>query len=212
MEIDNAEHNTTNSIIDIETIQKISCRLVIKNIPENLSSAHLYDIFEKNFAENIKDKSLVIKLEKKYSLKKRNKIFFVTANNLQTRDKIYEFFSTFELIDPKGIKQKLVVNDCLMQSKIKGKEDIHLLLVHDQVLDGSGDAIHRLRLSNGLDILVLYRRGEGRRPGHRLCKVTDHRDIFAGFGKGRKHIHQHYKGGKAGGKAHGRAAAKPFES
>ena len=95
---------------------------------------------------------------------------------------------------------------------IQGKEDIHLLLVHDQVLDGSGDAIHRLRLSNGLDILVLYRRGEGRRPGHRLCKVTDHRDIFAGFGKGRKHIHQHYKGGKAGGKAHGRAAAKPFES
>ena len=125
MEIDNAEQNTTNPTIDIETIQKISCRLVIKNIPENLSSAHLYDIFEKNFAENIKDKSLVIKLEKKYSLKKRNKIFFVTANNLQTRDKIYEFFSTFELIDPKGIKQKLVVNDCLMQSKIKGKEDIH---------------------------------------------------------------------------------------
>ena len=60
---------------------------------------------------------------KKYSLKKRNKICFLTVDNFETRQNIIDFLDTFELVDPKGIKQKLTVNDCLLQNKIKGNED-----------------------------------------------------------------------------------------
>ena len=37
--------------------------------------------------------------------------------------KIIDFISKFELIDPKGIKQKLTVNDCLLQKQYKDEKD-----------------------------------------------------------------------------------------
>ena len=104
---------------------KISCRLAIKNIPESLSDDQILDIFNKTFENHIKDKTIIVKLEKKYSMKRRNKICFCTVDNLETRQKVYDFFATFELIDPKGIKQKLTVADCLLQNRINGiKDDI----------------------------------------------------------------------------------------
>lgn len=116
--------NQMESKIDVNSpMFKISCRLVIKNIPESLSDEQIFDIFKKNFADHIKNNTLIVKLEKKYSLKKRNKICFCTVDNLETRQKVYDFFSTFELVDPKGIKQKLTVNDCLLQNKINGTKD-----------------------------------------------------------------------------------------
>ena len=39
-------------------------------------------------------------------MKKRNKICYITVDNLETRNKVYEFFSSFELVDPRGFKQK----------------------------------------------------------------------------------------------------------
>ena len=115
--------NFQENLDDIKKIFHIPSRLVIKNIPNNLNDEQIINIFKKNFGEHIIDKILVFKLLKKYSLKKRNKICFLTVDNFETRQNIIDFLDTFELVDPKGIKQKLTVNDCLLQNKIKGNED-----------------------------------------------------------------------------------------
>ena len=118
----NQDTKEINNINNLD-IKDIPSRLVIKNIPHSLSDNQIKDILKKNFENRIKDDILICKLEKKYSLKKRNKICFITVDNLKTRNDIFEFFSTFELIDPKEKKQKLTVNDCLYQSKIKAEND-----------------------------------------------------------------------------------------
>ena len=115
--------NFQENLDDIKKFFHIPSRLVIKNIPNNLNDEQIINIFKKNFGEHIIDKILVFKLLKKYSLKKRNKICFLTVDNFETRQNIIDFLDTFELVDPKGIKQKLTVNDCLLQNKIKGNED-----------------------------------------------------------------------------------------
>ena len=104
---------------------KIPCRLVIKNIPVFLSDDDIKDIFKKKFdgKDEVKDDMIVIKLEKKYSMKSRNKICLLTVDNFETRQKIIDFISKFELIDPKGIKQKLTVNDCLLQKQYRDEKD-----------------------------------------------------------------------------------------
>ena len=115
--------NFQENVDDIKKFFHIPSRLVIKNIPNNLNDEEIINILKKNFGEHIIDKILVFKLLKKYSLKKRNKICFLTVDNFETRQNIIDFLDTFELVDPKGIKQKLTVNDCLLQNKIKGNED-----------------------------------------------------------------------------------------
>jgi hypothetical protein len=115
--------NFQENLDDIKKFFHIPSRLVIKNIPNNLNDEEIMDVLKKNFGEHIIDKILVFKLLKKYSLKKRNKICFLTVDNFETRQNIIDFLDTFELVDPKGIKQKLTVNDCLLQNKIKGNED-----------------------------------------------------------------------------------------
>lgn len=102
---------------------KITCRLIIKGIPENISDEHFESILNDNFSKFIKEQPLIIKLNKKYSTKKKNKICFFTVDSLEARAKIVDFFSSFELIDPKGMKQKLIVNDCLLQTRIKVNMD-----------------------------------------------------------------------------------------
>jgi hypothetical protein len=103
---------------------KIPSRLVIKDIPASLSDEKIIEIFKKNFEENeIKDDMIVIKLEKKYTLKERNKICFISVKNFQVRDKLINFIREFELVSQKGIKQKLAINDCLFQMKYKVEED-----------------------------------------------------------------------------------------
>jgi hypothetical protein len=115
--------DVTNSA-EYKGLMKIPSRLVIKDIPATLSDEKIIDIFTKNFDENeIKKDMIVIKLQKKYSLKDRNKICFLTVNNFQIRQKLINFISEFELVSQKGIKQKLTVNDCLFQKKYKDEED-----------------------------------------------------------------------------------------
>ena len=101
---------------------EIPFRLILKNIPCNLSNEKLEEIFSKNFSEEIENETLIVNLDKKYSMKKRSKICFVTTKNFSIRNKIYEFFSSFELVDPNGIKQKLTVNDCIIQENGKIKD------------------------------------------------------------------------------------------
>ena len=86
--------NFQENLDDIKKIFHIPSRLVIKNIPNNLNDEQIINIFKKNLVDNF-----------------------------ETRQNIIDFLDTFELVDPKGIKQKLTVNDCLLQNKIKGNED-----------------------------------------------------------------------------------------
>lgn len=111
-------HNAKNNFQMDDPRFQVPIKLIIKNIPSNLSDAQIEDIFKKNFANEIEGECLIVKLDKKYTLKRRSKVCFVTAKTFQIRDKIYEFFSTFELIDPNGIKQKLSVNDCIVQENL----------------------------------------------------------------------------------------------
>ena len=115
--------NVMNSS-DYSHLMKIPSRLVIKNIPGDLSDEKIIEIFQKNFDENdIKKDMIVIKLQKKYSLKGRNKICFITVNNFEVRQKLIKFISEFELVSQKGVKQKLTVNDCLFQRNYKIEQD-----------------------------------------------------------------------------------------
>jgi hypothetical protein len=117
----------SNDIInsaEYKGLLKIPSRLVIKDIPATLSDEKIIEIFQKNFEENeIKKDMIVIKLQKKYALKERNKICFLTVNNFDIRQKVINFINEFELVSQKGIKQKLTVNDCLFQKKYKDEED-----------------------------------------------------------------------------------------
>ena len=121
--IDKGPKDFTNSV-EYKGLMKIPSRLVIKDIPATLSDEKILEIFTKNFDENeIKKDMIVIKLQKKYSLKERNKICFITVKNLEIRQKLINFINEFELVSQKGIKQKLTVNDCLFQKKYKDEED-----------------------------------------------------------------------------------------
>ena len=116
--------NNPNNSNELAGLLKIPSRLVIKDIPATLSDDKIIEIFTKNFDENeITKDMIVIKLEKKYSLKERNKICFLTVTNFEVRQKMINFISELELVSSKGIKQKLTVNDCLFQRKCKNEED-----------------------------------------------------------------------------------------
>ena len=117
------ENKEDDNMIKTMDFSEISSRLVIKNIPESLSDNKLIEILKKNFERHIKNDILICKLVKKYSMKKRNKICYITVDNLETRNKVYEFFSSFELVDPRGFKQKLTINDAIYQFRQKGIDD-----------------------------------------------------------------------------------------
>ena len=118
------DNPNTNTSSDYGHLLKIQGRLVIKNIPSELSDEKIKEIFTKNFSENeIKKDMIVIKLQKKYALKGRNKICFITVNNFEVRQKLIQFISELELVSQKGVKQKLTVNDCLFQRNYKIEQD-----------------------------------------------------------------------------------------
>jgi len=114
------------------TSTNISCRLTLKNIPENFSNEQLLDLLNKTFETKLKEITIT-KLEHKYH-SKNNKICFVTAENLEVRKKVFSFFSSFEMIDPRGFKQKISVVDCLFQNKQKAvKEEIEGSIVGSNI-------------------------------------------------------------------------------
>ena len=117
------EHSEIVEQQNLNNLLRIPSRLVIKNIPSELSDEQIKKIFLKDFGNSLKEDMLVIKLEKKYNLKKRNKVLFMTVENFEIRQKVIEFIAKFELVDPKGIKQKLTINDCLLQRKLKTSKD-----------------------------------------------------------------------------------------
>ncbi len=104
----------TNSVAN-----NLACRLTLKNIPENFSNEQLLDLLNKKFEDKLKD-IVITNLEHKYN-SKNNKICFVTAENFEERKKVFSFFTTFEMVDPRGFKQKITVVDCLFQNQVKEK-------------------------------------------------------------------------------------------
>ncbi len=104
-----------------EINQNITCRLILKNIPENFSNELLLDLLNKNFENKLKEITIT-KLEHKYHAR-NNKFCMLTVDNLENRKKVFDFFKTFEMVDPKGFKQKLTVADCLFQNKLKNTKD-----------------------------------------------------------------------------------------
>lgn len=99
----------------------LSIRLLIKSIPETFSNDQLNDILNKNFANKIHDINITKSVHKYAS--KNNKICYLTIDSLEVRKEIIDFFTGFELVDPKGYKQRLTILDCLYQTKFKPIKD-----------------------------------------------------------------------------------------
>ena len=101
--------------------QDFTSRIVLKNLPENLSDEVLRDILNKNFEGKFRDLTFC-NLEHKYYAR-NNKLCFVTIKDFETRQKFISFFSKFEIVDPRGMKQKIFVLDALHQNKAKEMDD-----------------------------------------------------------------------------------------
>ena len=56
-----------------------------------------------------------------------------------------------------GRKLRHLGGEALVPLPLQGEEQIHLLLVHDDIVDRGGNAVYRLALLDGLDIGVLHR-------------------------------------------------------
>ena len=86
-------------------------KLFIKNIPNNIQDDKFLDILKKNF-ENTISSATIYKHQHKFN-PKNSKICYFTVNSLEAKTKIYEFFSTFDMIDHRGLKHKLKIVDSI---------------------------------------------------------------------------------------------------
>ncbi len=91
-----------------------SIRMMIKYIPGFLSDTQILEILNKHF-ENLLFDVHISYSSKHADTKNKTKICILTVKSMESRLKIYEFFYDFEVIDPKGFKQKFSVVDCLYQ-------------------------------------------------------------------------------------------------
>lgn len=90
-------------------------KLYIKNIPDGFPDDKFLEILKKQFETSLTNLTLY-----KHSHKfknKLNKICFLKVPSPEVKKKVCEFFSTFELIDQRGIKHKLKVVDSLLPSQ-----------------------------------------------------------------------------------------------
>lgn len=106
--------------------------LIIKNIPEKFSDSQLKEILKKNFESDVLSVK-ILKLAHKYSLN-NNKVCLIALKDINLRQKFYEFFEQFDLIDPKGIKHKLIINDCINQAEMKISSDDDII---ENTIEGS---------------------------------------------------------------------------
>jgi hypothetical protein len=75
----------------------------------------------KKFENQIFDVSIV-NLSHKYD-QKSQKVCLLTVKSFETRINLYEFFLDYEVIDQKGIKQKLNIVDALYQKTLTSQKD-----------------------------------------------------------------------------------------
>ena len=95
-------------------------KLFIKNIPDNNPDEKFLELLKKNF-ENMSN-ILIYKTAHKFT-SKNNKLCSLTVNSQETRQKICEFFANFDMIDNKGLKNRLKVNDVVYQKSVKSVID-----------------------------------------------------------------------------------------
>ena len=86
-------------------------KLFVRNIPDNFPGEKFLEILKKQIDGSFSNFN-IYKFKHRFFLKV-NKICFFTVSNQEIRNKIYDFFQNFELIDPKGIKHKLKVEDSI---------------------------------------------------------------------------------------------------
>ena len=90
----------------------------------------------------------------------RNVAVMVVQGEVQQRTRfLLEIRTQHSTVLPGGEFRHLG-GEALVPLTFQGEEDVHLFLVHDHVLDGGGDAVFRLGLPDGLDIVVLHGGGE----------------------------------------------------
>ena len=90
-----------------------------------------------------------------------------------------------------------------------GDEQVHLLLIHDDVFRRHGDAVFRLSLADDLHVVVFHRPAQAPRPVHRRRQIAQHRDAGAGQREGGHRVHQQHKCGEHPRKAPQRQAPAP---
>lgn len=90
-------------------------KLVIKKIPNKMTEVEIKDILSRcvngeyfNFQ--------YVKPSHKFDIKNNN-ICFLSVKNLEARIKLSDFLETYEIINKKGIKQKLILDTCVMQQR-----------------------------------------------------------------------------------------------
>ena len=99
-------------------------KLFIKNIPNNIQDDKFLEILNKNF-ENLISSATIYKHQHKFN-PKNSKICFFTINSMEAKIKIYEFFSTFDMIDHRGLKHKLkIVDSIYMKPNMKMEDPVN---------------------------------------------------------------------------------------
>ena len=100
-------------------MSEIMSKIYVKNIPDNIPDEKFLEVLKKTFENSISGIN-IYKHHHKFKQKINKLCYFYV--NAQTKEKVYEFFSSFDMIDQRGMKHKLKVCDSLYnppKSKIK---------------------------------------------------------------------------------------------
>ena len=92
-------------------------KLFIKNIPDGFADDKLTELLKKQF-ENLILKIRFYKHEHKFKNKLNKVSYIIIKNSPETKEKLFEFFSTFELVDQRGIKHKLKLVEALVPYEV----------------------------------------------------------------------------------------------
>ena len=86
-------------------------KIYVKNIPDNIPDDKFLDVLKKTFENSISGIN-IYKHQHKFK-QKINKLCHFFVPSQEVKEKVYEFFSTFDMIDQRGMKHKLKVCDSI---------------------------------------------------------------------------------------------------
>jgi len=98
-----------------------SSKIYIKNIPDNFPDDKFLEILKKNFETAIFNINIYKHCHKFKS--KLNKVCYFYVKSPETKQKVFDFITTFDMIDQRGVKYKLKAVDPLFSSVIQKKTD-----------------------------------------------------------------------------------------
>lgn len=90
-------------------ISKMSdeCKLFVRNIPDAFPEDKFNEILKKQFENSVSNVNMYKHVHKFKN--KLNKVCYFSVKSEETRQKVFDFFANFELIDQRGLKHKLKV-------------------------------------------------------------------------------------------------------